>query len=58
MYSEVFVLFIAMTSVFVRECSSTLYVGLACAVPPTNTNIRLIFLLTQLQEALSENLPV
>ena len=30
-----------------RECGSTLYVGLACAVPSTNTNFRLTFLLTQ-----------
>ena len=30
----------------IRECSSTLYVGLALAVPPTNTNFRLTFLLT------------
>ena len=42
----------------IRECSSTLYVGLARAVPPTNTNFRLIFLLTRLQEALYEDLPV
>ena len=34
------------------------YVGLACAVPPTNTNFRLTFLLTHLQEALYEDLPV
>ena len=38
--------------------SSTLYVGLACAVPPTNTNFQLTFLLTRLQEALYEDLPV
>ena len=30
----------------IRECGSTLYVGLACAVPLTNTNFRLTFLLT------------
>ena len=42
----------------IRECSSTLYVGLARAVPPTNTNFRLTFLLTRLQEALYEDLPV
>ena len=41
-----------------RECGSTLYVGLACAVAPTNTNFRLTFLLTRLQEALYEDLPV
>ena len=42
----------------IRECSSTLYVGLARAVPPTNTKFRLTFLLTRLQEALCEDLPV
>ena len=42
----------------IRECGSTLYVGLACAVPPTNTNFRLTFLLTRLQEALYEDLAV
>ena len=36
----------------IRVCGSTLYVGLACAVPPTNTNFRLTFYLTRLQEAL------
>ena len=41
----------------IRECGSTLYVGLARAVPPTNTNFRLTFLLTRLQEALYEDLP-
>ena len=35
-----------------RECGSTLYVGLTPAVPPTNTNFRLTFLLTQLEKAL------
>ena len=35
---------------------STLYVGLARAVSPTNTNFRLTFLLTRLQEALYEDL--
>ena len=34
------------------------YVGLARAVPPTNTNFRLTFLLTRLQEALYEDLAV
>ena len=43
---------------FIREYGSTLYVGLACAVSPTNTNFRLTFLLTQLQEALNEDLAV
>ena len=42
----------------IREYSSTLYVGLARAVSPTNTNLRLTFLLTQLQEALYEDLAV
>ena len=41
-----------------RECGSALYVGLARAVPPTNTNFRLTFLLTRLQDALYEDLPV
>ena len=44
--------------VFIREYGSTLYVGLARAVSPTNTNFRLTFLLTQLQEALYEDLAV
>ena len=38
--------------------SRTLYVGLARAVSPTNTNFRLTFLLTRLQEALYEDLAV
>ena len=42
----------------IREYGSTLYVGLASAVSPTNTNFRLTFLLTQLQEALYEDLAV
>ena len=37
---------------------STLYVGVARAVSPTNTNFRLTFLLTRLQEALYEDLAV
>ena len=41
-----------------REYGSTLYVGLARAVSPTNTNFRLTFLLTRLQEALYEDLAV
>ena len=44
--------------VFIREYGSTLYVGLARAVLPTNTNFRLTFLLTRLQEALYEDLAV
>ena len=43
---------------YIREYGSTLYVGLARAVSPTNTNFRLTFLLTQLQEALYEDLAV
>ena len=44
--------------VIIREYGSTLYVGLARAVSPTNTNFRLTFLLTRLQEALYEDLAV
>ena len=44
--------------VIIREYDSTLYVGLARAVSPTNTNFRLTFLLTRLQEALYEDLAV
>ena len=42
----------------IREYGSTLYVGLARAVSPTNTNFQLTFLLTRLQEALYEDLAV
>ena len=42
----------------IREYGSTLYVGLARALSPTNTNFRLTFLLTRLQEALYEDLDV
>ena len=42
----------------IGEYGSTLYVGLARAVSPTNTNFRLTFLLTRLQEALYEDLAV
>ena len=43
----------------IREYGRSLYVGLARAVSPTNTNFRLTFLLTQLQEeALYEDLAV
>ena len=48
----------ASVHLYIRECGSTLYVGLARAVPSTNTNLRLTFLLTRLQEALYEFLPV
>ena len=44
--------------ILIREYGSTLYVGLARAVSPTNTNLRLTFLLTRLQEALYEDLAV
>ena len=46
------------TKRLIREYGSTLYVGLARAVSPTNTNFRLTFLLTRLQEALYEDLAV
>ena len=36
----------------------SLYVGLARTAPPTNTNFRLTFLLTRLQQALYEDLAV
>ena len=44
--------------IIIREYGSTLYVGLARAVSPTNTNFGLTFLLTRLQEALYEDLAV
>ena len=47
-----------MIMTIIREYGSTLYVGLARAVSPTNTNFRLTFLLTRLQEALYEDLAV
>ena len=43
---------------FIREYGSTLYVGLAHAVSPTNTNFRITFILTRLQEALYEDFAV
>ena len=42
----------------IREYGSTLYVGLARDVSPTNTNFRLTYLLTRLQVALYEDLAV
>ena len=51
-------LYIKMIQSIIREYGSTLYVGLARAVSSTNTNFRLTFLLTQLQEALYEDLAV
>ena len=53
-----FLLFYLFYYLFIRECGRTLYVGLAHTAPPTNTNFRLTFLLTRLQEALYEDLPV
>ena len=44
--------------IYIREYGSTLYVGLARAISPTNTNFRLTFLLTRLQQALYEDLAV
>ena len=44
--------------IIIRECSSTLYVGLAHTAPPTNTNFRITFLLTRLLDALYEDLPL
>ena len=44
--------------IYIREYGSTVYVGLARAVSPTNTNFQLTFLLTRLQEALYEDLAV
>ena len=50
---------IRLVSVYIREYGSTLYIGLARAVSPTNmTNFRLTFLLTRLQKALYEDLAV
>ena len=49
---------IGLVSMYIREYGSTLYVGLARAISPTNTNFRLTFLLTRLQEALYEDLTV
>ena len=48
----------SVTSIYIREYGSTLYVGLARAVSPTNTNFRLTLLLTLLKEALYEYLAV
>ena len=44
--------------VHLLECGSTLYVGKAHPAPPINTNFQITFLLTQLLEALYEDLPV
>ena len=53
-----YVLLVILLCLRIREYSSTLYVGLAHAVSHTNTNFRLTFLLTRLQEALYEDLAV
>ena len=46
------------THIYISECSSTLYIGLARTAPPTYTNFRLTFVITRLQEALYEDLSV
>ena len=48
-------MFMEVRDIDIRESGST---GLARAVSPTNTNFRLTFLLTRLQEALYEDLAV
>ena len=48
----------ACVHLYIREYGSTLYVGLARDVSPTNTNFRLTYLLTRLQVALYEDLAV
>ena len=52
------IIIIIIIIIIIREYGSTLYVGLARAVSPTNTNFRLTFLLTRLEEALYEDLAV
>ena len=47
-----------MSDCILSESTVVLYVGLARAVSPTNTNFRLTFLLTRLQEALYEDIAV
>ena len=42
----------------IRECSSTLYVGMAHSALLTNTSFQINFLLSRLLEALYEDLPV
>ena len=41
-----------------RECGRTLYVGLASAVPPTNTKLPVNIFTNPTQEPLYEDLPV
>ena len=57
-YISFFHLLVYVFSVIREYSSYSLYVGLARAVSPTNTNFRLTFLLTRLQEALYEDLAV
>ena len=57
-FSQPYISFFSFTSNVIREYGSTLYVGLARAVSPTNTNFRLTFLLTRLQEALYEDFAI
>ena len=59
-FIRTYISFFLLVNVFsvIREYGSTLYVGLACAVSPSNTNFRLTFLLTRLQEDLYEDLAV
>ena len=58
LFSLVLILLYEYTFMLIGEYGSTLYVGLARVVSPTNTNFRLTFLLTRLQEALYEDLVV
>ena len=46
------------TTMLIRECGSTLYLGFQHAVPPTNTNFQITFLLTLLPKALYDILHV
>ena len=58
--SVMFSSYVALPNQFqsIRECGSTLYVGMAHPAPHTNTNFQITFLLTRLLEALYEDLPV
>ena len=44
--------------IYIRECGSTLYVGMAHTALPTNTNFRITFQLILLLEALYEDLHI
>ena len=59
-FSQLYNFFHSLVNSFliIREYGSTLYVGLARDVSPTNTNFRLTYLLTRLQVALYEDLAV